>query len=128
MPPKKAPHTALAEKLLHGLQDLKISQASSYPPTMKELAAFVDREATPALLTKAVAARKPFGENAVLLQAKNLDSPVALKGDEACAPESSADLPLPDGTGVLPLETHCRTGKAKKQGPGHATDRAGMPP
>lgn len=80
MPAKRNAAVLVAEQLIAKLREIK--QSGDYPSSIHELAREAGVEEDETLLKKVVAAKKPFGEQAVALQAKNLESPVVLRGDE----------------------------------------------
>jgi len=69
--------------MLAGLRRRKEAGGDGYPCSIWELAEEAEPGVDAALVLKAAGGKKPFGENAVVLQPKNIASPVALKGDES---------------------------------------------
>jgi len=80
MPAKIDPATDLAARLLSTLEEQR-RQGAVYPLTVRRLVELTDPAATEALVLKAVAKKKPFGERAVVAQPKTLNAPLALVED-----------------------------------------------
>jgi hypothetical protein len=72
--------TLLANRLLDELR--RSRERDSDLPTLRRLAQQAAADASEADILKAASGKTPLAANAVFLQAKNLDSPVALKEDE----------------------------------------------
>jgi hypothetical protein len=81
MPRKKDAATELAEKMLQALDAQRRLGAEAYPLAVRRLAQLTDSAAPDELVLKAVAKKKVFAPRAVVAQARNLDSPIALAED-----------------------------------------------
>jgi hypothetical protein len=81
MPPKRDAATELAGKMLLVLESQRRLGAGSYPLTLRRLAELTDPAAPAEIALKAAAKKKQFGQRALAVQPKSLDSPVALVED-----------------------------------------------
>jgi hypothetical protein len=88
MPAKKDAATTLAEKLVQTLEAQRHLGPDVYPLTLRRLGELADPAASPELVQKAAAKRKPFLERVAVVQAKNLDAPVFLAEDATGVPAS----------------------------------------
>src|SRR5262249_13062713 len=117
MPAKKDAATALAEKMVQVLEAQRHLGADSYPVTLRRLAELTDPAAPTELVLKAVAKRKPFGERAVPVQPKNLDSPVALSEDAEQLAASPLLLAFALDCICSPIKPTCAVSELKKKLP-----------
>jgi hypothetical protein len=78
---KKDAVTDLAEKMLQVLDGQRRLGGDSYPLRLRRLAELAEPAAPEDLVKKAAGKKKPFGEKAVVVNAKDIDSPVALAED-----------------------------------------------
>jgi hypothetical protein len=90
MPPKRDAASELAGKMVRVLEAQRRLGPGSYPVTLRRLAELTDPAAPAEVVLKAGGKKKPFGERALAVQPRNLDSPVALVEDVP----TLADSPL----------------------------------
>jgi hypothetical protein len=113
---KKDAATDLAEKMLQTLQEQRLPGQASFP-TLRQLAERADPSATPEQVLKAVAKKKPFGQQAIAIQPRNLDSPVALIADAELLARSPAVLVFALELICTPAKPSCEIGKPKSKIP-----------
>jgi hypothetical protein len=117
MPAKKDAATELAEKMVQVLEAQRHLGTDSYPLTLRRLAELTDPAAPAELVLKAVAKKKPFGERAVAVQPKNLDSPIALSEDADQLASSPLLLAFALDGICSPLKPTCAVSELKKKLP-----------
>jgi hypothetical protein len=107
--PRKDPAADLADALVRTLTAQR-EQWAAYPLTVRRLAELADPAAAPELVRKAVR-KKPFLERALVVQPKDLDSPVALQEDAAALGESLLLLEYVLGVVCTPAKPTVEVGK-----------------
>src|SRR5579884_367023 len=117
MPAKKDPATELADKMLQVLDAQRRLGGESYPLRLRRLAELTDPAASEDTIRKAAGKKKPFGERAVVVNAKDPDSPVALAGDAEQLAGSTLLLDYLLGQVCRPDKPTCDPAKLKTKLP-----------
>src|SRR5262249_44494817 len=117
MPRKKDAATELAEKMLQVLEARRRLGADSYPLALGRLAELADPAAPAERVRKAAAKKKPFGERAVAVQPKDLESPVALAEDADLLAASPLLLDFVLRSVCTPSSPTCDVSKLKSKVP-----------
>jgi hypothetical protein len=117
MPARRDPAAALAEKMLQSLEAQRGLETDAEPLTLRRLAELTDPTAPAELILKAAAKKKPFGERALVVQAKNLGSPVLLLQDAAEFAGSAKFLEWLLGSLCSPAQPTCEPAKLARKVP-----------
>jgi hypothetical protein len=114
MPAKSDVTTELAGNLLRVLEAQRSLGPQSYPIPLRRLAELTDPSAPPELVQKAAGKKKPFGERAVVVRPKDIDSPVALAEDVEQLAASPRSLEYLLASLCTPTEPTCDITRLKK--------------